>query len=421
MTAIEAAVARKRCRRRPQKRRTRRRAEVREERRMRSSVQGGDDASEASAALANCWWRSLIEFDGDSEGGRTEAAAGSRGAVASPRVRVLRELERLAAAANVSLDDIRHKLLTYNAGDLWLPAGGIPKHETDIPPVITILLLGLAGTGKTALVDLMYCVLGRAGFLPFAQSIPLAGSNDGRTQCLEEHNVLRSMRSGFCIFDSRGLDCDRMADGLEEVADWMTEGVRHGQPCRGANPPDAPAPASAPPATRFLRRRVNCPVVVANLYELHHSLLSGDPRPLEATRDLFHYPPIKINPTDSPILVLTHGDELSPEERIQARVKTCEYLGVSETNGVYDISCLNEYGTAVDEMDPATSYAVAEAIFRALVVADRTHPAKASIKEWLLVVITWAMCALSTFFAFLSCCCSKLAKANREYTKLRTH
>ncbi|RWV88653.1 hypothetical protein GW17_00049238 [Ensete ventricosum] len=165
-----------RCRGRPQKRRTRRRAEVREERRMRSSVQAGDDASEGSAAFAACWWRCLIEFDGGGEGGRTEAAAGSRGAGASPRVRVLRELERLAAAANVSLDDIRHKLLTYNAGDLWLPAGGISKQETDIPPVITILLLGLAGTGKTALVELMYCVLGRSGFLPFAQSIPLAGS-----------------------------------------------------------------------------------------------------------------------------------------------------------------------------------------------------------------------------------------------------
>ena len=31
---------------------------------------------------------------------------------------------------------------------------------------------------------------------------------------LEEHNVLRSMRSGFCVYDSRGVDLNRMREGL---------------------------------------------------------------------------------------------------------------------------------------------------------------------------------------------------------------
>lgn len=122
---------------------------------MRSSVQAGDDGGEGGAALASYWWRPLVEH------------GGSEGEAARRRVRVLREMERLAAAANESLDDLRHKLLTYKAGDLWFPAGGVPKQEMDIPPVVSVLLIGLAGAGKSTLVDLMYYVLGRAGFVPF--------------------------------------------------------------------------------------------------------------------------------------------------------------------------------------------------------------------------------------------------------------
>ncbi|WOK94695.1 hypothetical protein Cni_G03400 [Canna indica] len=363
---------------------------------MRSSVNGGDDAADGSAASASYWWRSLEEA--------------MKGQGASAQVRVVREMERLAAAGNDSLDDLRHKLLTYKAGDLWFPTGGITKQEMDIPPVITILLLGLAAAGKSSLVDLMYSVIGRAGFVPFTSP----AEKDGRTLCLEEHNVLRSMRNGFCVFDSRGLDYDRMPDGLEEVAGWMENGIRHRQPCRGAE--DSPAAAAASSAAkRFTWRRVNCTIVVADLYDLHQSLLSGNSAPLEATGALFHYHPLKINSSEGPILVLTHGDKLSPEERVEARVKVCGYLGVSETSGVYDTSCLNEYGAAVDEMDPTTSYAVAEAVFRALVVGDRSHRPKTRIKDWPWLALCWLMSAMAAFFAFLSSCCSQLGKVNRDY------
>lgn len=117
---------------------------------------------------------------------------------------------------------------------------------------------------------------------------------------------------------------------------------------------------------------------------------------------------------DNPILVLTHGDELTAEERINTRVQVCEYLGVSETVGVYDVACANEHGALVDEADPVTAYAMAEAAYRALLVADRGHPPKPNVKDWLILVLSWAMCTLSAFFAFLSASCSKMAKASRE-------
>lgn len=92
------------------------------------------------------------------------------GPPSSAKLKVLKEMERLALLANESLDELRHRLFTYKAGDFWFPAGGISKEETDIPPAITVLVLGFAGTGKSSLVNLMYSVFGRSGFVPFAQT-----------------------------------------------------------------------------------------------------------------------------------------------------------------------------------------------------------------------------------------------------------
>ena len=118
-----------------------------------------------------------------------------------------------------------------------------------------------------------------------------------------------------------------------------------------------------------------------------------------------------------PILLLTHGDELTAEERIECHVRLCVFLGISETAGVYDVACHNEHGPIlVDEMDPVMAYAVSESIYWALLVADGCHPPKHSPKDWLVLALTWAMWALSSLFAFLADFCSSLAK--REH-KLR--
>lgn len=113
-----------------------------------------------------CWWRSAPEFEDDARALKVAAGVPNLG----PRARVLREMERLALVAPESLDDLRHKLLSYRPADFWFPAGGIKKEDFDIPPLITILLVGFSGSGKSSLVNLMYSVLGRAGLIPFAQT-----------------------------------------------------------------------------------------------------------------------------------------------------------------------------------------------------------------------------------------------------------
>lgn len=228
----------------------------------------------------------------------------------TPPLRLLREMERLALMAREDLGEIKQKLVSYRSGDFWVPTGGIKKEDMDIPPAITILLVGFSGSGKSSLINLMYSVLGRSGLIPFARTSSgnsiaedLSPNPKCTTKFMEEHNVLRSMQSGFCVYDSRGLDYDSLGECLEQVSDWMSSnGVHHNQIClrTGESPASedessssSVAPSMAGSSSKFAVRRVNCAIVVVNIAEIFKSLKKGDWKPLEATRELFRCPALK--------------------------------------------------------------------------------------------------------------------------------
>jgi len=121
-------------------------------------------------------------------------------AALNPRLRVMRELERLAMVAPEGLDDLRHRLIAYRAGDLWVPLGGLAKEDVAVPPVVTVLLVGVTGGGKSSLINLMYSVLGRAGIIPFALT-----SGDVTTQLLCFFPPYIGAIFPFCFFLNRYL------------------------------------------------------------------------------------------------------------------------------------------------------------------------------------------------------------------------
>uniref|UniRef100_A0A7N0T2J7 Uncharacterized protein n=1 Tax=Kalanchoe fedtschenkoi TaxID=63787 RepID=A0A7N0T2J7_KALFE len=367
-----------------------------------------DDAESQNASF--CWWRAAQE-PADNVASALNLANLS---LLTPRLRLLREMERLNMVAHEGLDELRHKLLTYRAGDFWLRAGGIEKKDMDIPPMISLLLVGLAGSGKSSLVNLMYSVLGRSGLIPFAQTS--SESSSYTTILLEEHNVLRSPRSGFCVYDSRGIDKNRVEEGLDEVASLMVNGVRHYQLCSRAGD-DSLIDAHLPSA-RFATRPVNCAIVVADMADIVKSLRAGDPTPLDATRDLFNLHAIRKS-NENPILVLTHGDQLPAEERVTARLKICEFLGVPGTSGAYDIPCLTEQGILPEEADPVTSYALSELVYRVLMQADRSHLPKRKVKDWIMLVFSWIMCCIGSFFAMLAYLFARMSKKHKLKMKRR--
>lgn len=162
-----------------------------------------------------CWWRSAPEFDDRGRpDGRLYPATVEEVSALSPRLRVLKEMERLAAVAHDSLDDLRHRLFSYRAGDLWVPAGGVPKKQLDIPPVVTVLLVGPSGAGKSSLVNLMYSVLGRSGLIPFARTSP--------GMLLEPAPIFLKFKWGVPPFDPHlcRLKCVQM--GVEGRGAWRS-------------------------------------------------------------------------------------------------------------------------------------------------------------------------------------------------------
>ena len=88
-----------------------------------------------------------------------------------------------------------------------------------VPPVITILLVGLSGSGKSSLVNLMYSVLARSGLIPFAQTSSNAGLHMGSLSLsLSEYS--------FCFFAFRGVfqlhdDVFRRTQRPEIGAKWV--------------------------------------------------------------------------------------------------------------------------------------------------------------------------------------------------------
>nr|GMD13807.1 uncharacterized protein LOC109191253 [Ipomoea batatas] len=365
---------------------------------------GGSDDSDEEGRSVCFWWKSAGELEYE----KLRFDTMSNASKVSPRIRLLRELERLGLLSSETLNEIRHKLHSYRPGDFWVPTGGITKEDLEIPAVNTLLLLGFHNAGKTSLVNLMYRVFARSGLLHFAQT-PSSSGTDSTTlkSCLfmEEHNVLRSTQSGFCVYDTRGFGYNQVEAALEEVTDWMTNGVHHKKLCLlpGDDAGDGDGQDS-PAGSIFATRDVNYAMVVANAWEIYTSLNLGDTTPLEALKKLFHLPVLK-NSGENPLLILTHGDKLSTDDRIDSRLKICEFLGVSEVSGAYDVVCVTENGYLTDEYDPISSYSVSEAVYRGLIISDKGHLPKRRFLDWAYLVFVCFMSAFAAIFSFLARIC----------------
>ncbi|CAN4095990.1 unnamed protein product [Withania somnifera] len=378
---------------------------------MRNISFSDEEQNEMLPKIATLWWRTPQDFD---ENGHLKVDISDLSKL-TPRLKVLREMERLAFISTEGLEDNRHKLLTYRAGDFWLPVGGMKKEDMEIAPAITILLVGLTASGKSSLVNYMYSVLGRSGLIPFAQTS--SGNSHYTTMFLEEHNVLRSMRSGFCVYDTRGLDSNDMIEGLDEVSTWMTRGVRHNQPCfRHGDYSNNKVNNGGGTNVRYTKRKVDCAIVVADLSEINKAFSSGDLKHVVALKSLFNNSSIRKS-NENPLLILTHGDTISAEERINSRLKICELLGIPETTGAYDVACLTEQGILPDESDPVTAFALTEAVYRSLMQSDRNHQPKKKLKDWIMLFLTWIMCCIGAFFAMLASFFSKFSQNHNHKLK----
>lgn len=114
---------------------------------------------------------------------------------------------------------------------------------------------------------------------------------------MEEHNVLRSMRSGFCVYDTMGFDYDRVDECVEELMEWVSDGVHHKQVCLSQGDCELRKEELGVPSFRlsskFAKRKVNCVMMVANISEIWKALKASDKNPLEDIKALFRSPALR--------------------------------------------------------------------------------------------------------------------------------
>lgn len=99
---------------------------------------------------------------------------------------------------------------------------------------------------------------------------------------------------------------------------------------------------------------------------------------------------------------------------MNGRIKICEYLGISETNGAYDIPCLTEQGILAEESDHLTAFALTEAVYRALLQSDRSHIPKWKFKDWVIFVFSYIMWCFASLFATLANFFSKFGHPKKK-------
>lgn len=329
-------------------------------------------------------------------------------------------------ARSDKFEELRKKICTYVPGKDLRPAGGKILEEYDIPEITTLLLVGPMGVGKSTLVNNMIRVLNQKteGF-DFAQVLAQQGENG--TFLLEEYNVCGESGK-VAVFDSRGLPSIDTNEGRAIIQSWMVNGVRHGQKVvrlsdSSGEKENLEARARLAHHTLAKKRTVNFVVLVVSAVSLHQMIKRGDEMAIRNLKRLCTSPYLSVK-DDRPVLVMTHGDRLTSDDRIETQIFLGKVLGVSPLDYVFDIAGYTRRTVEdKDDIDVTEDMALLEMLEFALYRADRNlqykpdfiTSAKIQVKEavferwnsmkWprkavtVLIVLLWIVCA----FTFVVC------------------
>lgn len=128
----------------------------------------------------------------------------------------------------------------------------------------------------------------------------------------------------------------------------MTKGVRHGKLIMRDSD-------DARPKSRVRRNRyraseanvVNCVIFVVSAVQILQLMDSGDETKTQQTQTVattFNYPVLSFK-DEKPIVVLTHGDLLSPADRTRIRMYLGQLLGIHPKKQIFDIPESDDFGT----------------------------------------------------------------------------
>ncbi|GAQ84679.1 hypothetical protein KFL_002000150 [Klebsormidium nitens] len=338
-----------------------------------------EDASVPTQALRQKAMRDF-EAEEDAEAIREALAAcvESAGAeAASHNAAAILALEkskaRLAKKA-ADLASLRAEIQAYAPGAKLLPAGDKTKEDYVIPQKTVLLLVGDMGAGKSTLVNNIHrAVHDTRTDLDIAATA--SSSTGSHSLLLQEYSITPRL----LVFDTRGLSVGNTGENVGLLKEWVQHGVADSQAVIRSSDGQESREAIQDRVRRhqraFRRRRVNFAIYVVNAAAVHSAAQRvGEERRVEAQRMRSIYSALHQFKDYSPIVVMTHGDQLSPGDRDRARLLIAETLGVDAGDSVFDIASFTGREQEDDELDPITDAALLSMLQQALKLADRSLP-----------------------------------------------
>ncbi|KAL9235633.1 hypothetical protein vseg_010377 [Gypsophila vaccaria] len=289
---------------------------------------------------------------------------------------IMRNYDELWARRE-SLYQAKYKILSYIPG-AWISNAGNKKLQDYALPITTsLLLVGPKGSGKSSLINRISKVFEDDKFASERAQVTYNSHTGEGTFFLQEYMIPRTSTS-FCLFDTRSLSEDSV-DNDEILQLWMMKGVRHGElVIRDSDDPrlktslKCKAQQSGTPSSQI--RKINYVIFVVNGLSVLRSMNSRKEeakRYMELVTQTFSCPYLSFK-DDKPVIVMTHGDQLSLGDRARVRVYLGEKLGVPPAKQIFDIP---------DNSDPLTELTIVDMIRYSLEHADKHMPCRES-REW---------------------------------------
>jgi len=285
------------------------------------------------------------------------------------------------------MEEMRQKIQRYVPGQWLVEAGGMKAGDFEIPKITSLLLVGAMGAGKSTLINnLIRVVNNKTNDFDRAQVCGDPGENG--TYFSNEY-VLTESKS-ICIFDSRGFPEVKINEGLEVLESWMKGGVRHGQFALRSSEEHGKSKVKEDVLKKgrqahyksSIVRRINFVIVVINAEAVHKLRHSDTNLSRVNFVRIFKFPYVAFK-DDRPVIVMTHGDMLSEDDRIKARIFLGNMLGVSPVDHIFDIAGFTGRVYEDDEQRAENDYLLLDMLEYALQRADRNLPYKKTVSDFL--------------------------------------
>ncbi|XP_058087167.1 uncharacterized protein LOC131234364 isoform X1 [Magnolia sinica] len=280
----------------------------------------------------------------------------------------------------VNVQEIKEEILRYKPGSFLEEAGGLQRSDYDIPKTTTLLLIGPRGSGKSSLVNKISRFLEHDEFASERAQVSYNLSGDG-THFLHEYMIPKGSTS-FSVFDTRSLSEDS-SENFKLLRNWMTKGVQHGRMVmRNSDSPTVKTimknKARHTLHSSSKKRMVNFVIFVVDGVSVLKAMTDEDSTQYTKTvSKAFNYPYLSFK-DDKPVVVITHGDELAPADRVLVRIHLGELLGISPVTQIFDIP---------DNNDVPTDTAIVKMLRHSLEHADRNLPLKKDSPVTMIVTI----------------------------------